>query len=227
MAAAWPPVMKLIAGSCQLTVIILETNVEIVAESGQYNLKLPPAVQRSSPFRHFGPIWNRLTAPVVPIANYDDRLKSQWLASLILLLTPVAVVVGILSYAFKPLSPAWWRDPNVLLQLLILTSLVPVQFMSRYGHYRTVARLCIAVAMISICTIVILDQNVAVKLLDATWLLVPVLFASILFDRRTTFLVIAVSFMVLLSMPLLWISLSTQLFRMRMRPKCARKSSRA
>ena len=158
---------------------------------------LPAHARVHTLIARLGSLWRWLTEPLVSLPAFEDRLKSRWLAGLLLCLMPIGVV---LSGWPDPL--ATMTSPQGLVQLLLILAFVPLYFMSRLGHYKLASALAVLAGILAVWTAIFQDADNPTRSFDAAMLLMPLLFGSIMFSRKATLFVSFVAFLSLLSMPL-------------------------
>jgi PAS domain S-box-containing protein len=146
------------------------------------------------------PIWDWLTAPSPAITEPEQRRNARLFSALLVTLAPlgyvVAVVPELLSSGKPPLE-----DPGFVIMTVTVTLLAVAYCLSRTRHYPRGVLLALGVAFAAIYLPATLDSGDSVNTLY--YLLLLVIFSSIMLPVRSTIVEISVCLVALVCVPLL------------------------
>ncbi|MCZ7543964.1 MAG: PAS domain S-box protein [Anaerolineae bacterium] len=136
----------------------------------------------------------RLIEPVSSIQDPTQRREARLLASLLIALVIIGVVAEAAPLIVDPgIRQEVQANPfGTALSVTVIATLAALFFLSRTPRYRLAAALTVVVCWLGIFTFAVRGQS-ASDFYFLVYLILPVLFASIFFSLRTTFLVFAVS----------------------------------
>jgi two-component sensor histidine kinase/GAF domain-containing protein len=135
-------------------------------------------------------IWDWLTEPSVSVQARERRHNAKLLASLIVSILPIGFVIAFIPPLLDP-SAFVWRDMDVQVMAGSIIFWAVIYGLTRLGRYRLAARLSVGLTMAIILILAIFDDN----LMHLYYLIMPVLFSSLLLSMRDTFFVAAVNLM--------------------------------
>jgi two-component sensor histidine kinase len=135
--------------------------------------------------------WLYVTMPSIATLPYEDRLKSQWLTALLLILMPLGFILSGLTNIVPTPGTPFWNIPGIFPPLICISCLAPFYILIRRGHYQSVAGFAVIVCTAAIFLAIWLDTDLTSKALDCTMLLMPMLFAGIMLGWKAMLVVIA------------------------------------
>ncbi len=141
--------------------------------------------------RRLNALWRWLVAPTPGIEQPEQRRQSQLLASLLAILIPLSFLIAVVPTLLTPaadLLTAPWFLPFLLVLLVLSIAFT----LNRHGYYSIAAALTLVTFSIGILYVSIPEGDPENTGLLA-YLVVPVLFSSVLLSLRTTVLIIALN----------------------------------
>lgn len=140
-----------------------------------------------------------LIDPAGTVVDFETRLKSRWLAGMLLLAIPFGMVMALIPPLAE--SRSLWQHTHVPATLGLSLFLLYCYYLARTGQYRQSAFLAIVAAYLVIYLPSPLNGRPEQLLSDAIFLIVPLVVSSILLSPRVTTIFLAVNVILLLVIP--------------------------
>jgi PAS domain S-box-containing protein len=151
--------------------------------------------------RSLGQLWEGLTRPAAAIQEPDQRRQAQLLASLLLLILALEVL-AILQRVSMDVGVPLWQDRNFYVLLASGAMLLLPYWLSRTRHYRWAAALTAGLLSTIIFAIAVPDYDPD-EIYFLHYLVLSVLFISMLLSLRATLILIAAHLAGLIVFPFL------------------------
>ena len=144
-------------------------------------------------------LWEWLVKPVESITNFEVRIKSRWIASLMVIFIPMALIV----VSIPPIvdGDPILEDIQVRAVIGFCSILVTCYILSKRGYYQHATILALVASTAVIYTVSILDGDADNVVKDATFLIATLMFSSIMLSQRITFFVFFSNILGLLMLP--------------------------
>ncbi|MBK8025764.1 MAG: sensor histidine kinase [Chloroflexi bacterium] len=146
-------------------------------------------------------MWDKLTEPTISVVDFETRLKSRWMAAIFVILVPFGIFIAMVPPLVDHRPP--WEDPQVQGVFGLSIFLVVCYFLSRRGHYKLSAVTAISTATLTIYSISLIDNDPGNLVSDATYLIAPVVFGSIMLSQKSTVVLLVINMIGLLLQPFL------------------------
>ncbi|MGD2148379.1 MAG: PAS domain S-box protein, partial [Anaerolineae bacterium] len=133
-------------------------------------------------------VWRRLTEPLPSVVDPEERLQARWLASLLVIALPLAVIFAAMpSLILRDSTLLEDGDFQVVVASLVLWA--AVYWLSRTGRHQLAAGLTITVTSAVLLAIALLDFDI----FELNYLLMPILFGSLILPWQVMLVYIAVN----------------------------------
>lgn len=128
-----------------------------------------------------------LTDPNASVTDPERRLKAHWVMLLAVALYPLGILTAAVPFFIGLINGMWWVDIDLVVVILFGGCMAFGYWQSRQGHYEIAALLLTVTSSITIYLAVLsVDKTPDNPLGDAAYLVMPILFSSIMLSPRFT-----------------------------------------
>jgi len=163
----------------------------------------PRQPQRTTLLTKLIEIGDRVTAPLAVVESAEDRLKSQWMAGLLLGLMPIGLLLSVVPELISPTAQPFWQHAEFAAAIILVVCFGPFYVLCRLGRYRVVSWLAVGGAIFGIWMAIVFDTDTPSRMFDAAMFIMPLLFVGAVYKRRVILIVAFVIALSMLPLPLI------------------------